>query len=664
MQRYVKKIDIRMIRMLTLLAVMTAAGCATQQPVTPVDTAETRQRLFEKAEKAFAGGADQKALSYYHEYTETYPRDSHAAEAYLKIGAILEDRNRPADARIAYQTILDLYPGSDRVLQARMKILGTYLHEENYPAVLQLGPELLASVAAPGDQARIHMALGEAAYGSGDLAAAVMHWEAVLGLTLPEAAFELENRMVAATELMTEPVLNLLMAQVTHPFVKGLLLFREGELHFSKEELEAAEDVFNRFIDTYPDHLLTGEVRDRLLALATRGAFEPYTIGCLLPLSGPFKAVGRRALQGVETAVRLLAQTGADAPIRFLFQDTQGKDELATDGVHALKAGGAAVIIGSMITADAASVAAQAEGIPMVVFSQKPDITLEKPFVFRNFIKPADQARALVRYTMEDLGMRRYAILYPEETYGRQFMNLFWDAVIAHGGVVTGVASYPVGQTDFSDAVKDISGLLYEVPADLMPEPPEDAQLDEAGEGLDSLETGSDMDAEAEGPGEPEPVIDFDAVFIPDAPSVAGMLIPQLRYYDIEGVRMLGPNLWHSPAFVRVGGQYVNHALFTDGFSASVSDARVKAFTRLYTATYDTAPGYIEAVAFDTAMILSTILSRPDIRYRTSILRALRQPQGFEGVTGHTVFDDTGEAVKPLQVMTLRRNRFIPVGGK
>jgi branched-chain amino acid transport system substrate-binding protein len=66
-----------------------------------------------------------------------------------------------------------------------------------------------------------------------------------------------------------------------------------------------------------------------------------------------------------------------------------------------------------------------------------------------------------------ELGASRFAILYPEENYGSRYMNLFWDQVVEHGGVVNGVEAYDPGGTDFAKPIKKLAGIFYDVPADL-----------------------------------------------------------------------------------------------------------------------------------------------------------------------------------------------------
>ncbi|NIQ94532.1 MAG: hypothetical protein GWN87_10185, partial [Desulfuromonadales bacterium] len=62
--------------------------------------------------------------------------------------------------------------------------------------------------------------------------------------------------------------------------------------------------------------------------------------------------------------------------------------------------------------------------------------------------------------------------------------------------------------------------------------------------------------------------VDFDALFIPDYADRVGMIAPQLAYYGIEELPLLGINGWNSPDLLRVAGAFVEGAIFVDGFFA------------------------------------------------------------------------------------------------
>jgi ABC-type branched-subunit amino acid transport system substrate-binding protein len=273
------------------------------------------------------------------------------------------------------------------------------------------------------------------------------------------------------------------------------------------------------------------------------------------------------------------------------------------------------------------------------------------------------QVQTLTSFTVESLGLYRFAILYPDETYGTTFMNLFWDQLLESGGQVVAVESYKPDQTDFSDSIKKLVGLFYEIPQDLQPveeelpddQKPEDAESSEQAEDQTQV-AGARGGAEED---EPEPIVDFDAIFIPDSPGKAGQIVPQLAYYDVKDVYILGTNLWHSDSLIKIAQQYVQGAVMPDGFFAASPSPRVQKFVRDFEETYQETPDFIEAIVYDTAMILFNVVSREQIRYRSEIRDELLNLDAFPGVTGLTRFDENGDAQKKLYLLRVKGKKFV-----
>jgi ABC-type branched-subunit amino acid transport system substrate-binding protein len=253
-------------------------------------------------------------------------------------------------------------------------------------------------------------------------------------------------------------------------------------------------------------------------------------------------------------------------------------------------------------------------------------------------------------------------------------MNLFWDELIELGGQVVGVESYEPKQTDFADAIKKLVGLYYEIPEDLKAENGfvEDGDQPFVLGGIDeqALEANSDIkseeeaaereeEPEAKAEEEPEAIVDFDAIFIPDSPGLAGLIVPQLAYYDIKDVYLLGTNLWHSNSLIEIAGQYVQGALMPDGFFAESTSPAVKSFVTKFEETYQETPDFIEAVVFDSAMIIFHAVSRPHIRYRNDIRDELLNLGNFPGITGITRFDENGEVQKKLHLLRIKGKQFV-----
>jgi hypothetical protein len=249
--------------------------------------------------------------------------------------------------------------------------------------------------------------------------------------------------------------------------------------------------------------------------------------------------------------------------------------------------------------------------------------------------------------------------------------------------VVNAVEPYDPTGTDFAEPIKKMVGLYYDPPDDLsgiaspvrrpvlpwfMPQSDAsdreliaDPVVQISGIPLDRDTIDDIMRRNPARDDQWHPQVDFDAVFIPDAPKKAGLVIPQLPYYDIRDVYLLGTNLWNSETLLRMSGDYMKEALVTDGFFSGSQSESIQAFISTFQNAYDELPGIIEALAYDSAMILFQTMRQTASDSRRDLKKALLQLDGFDGVTGRTAFAANGEAEKALQMLRIKRGRLVQV---
>jgi len=72
-------------------------------------------------------------------------------------------------------------------------------------------------------------------------------------------------------------------------------------------------------------------------------------------------------------------------------------------------------------------------------------------------------------------------------------------------------------------------------------------------------------------------------------------------------------------------------------------------------------PGYIEAVACDTAMMLFQAVDMPEIKSRNELRDYLQTIHNYDGVTGQTSFKSNGEVDKKLYLFRIERGKFVEV---
>ena len=655
----------------------------------PAEEVLTGPSLLDAAETLYAQKKYPEARERYAEYLRRFPQSENAAAAWMRIGEIDMRLQQFETARQAFQTVIDVYSKSPWTAEAMIRKLETFNQEERYRETIAYSFEIPDTRLSQPQVFKKDILLGDAFLATGSYADAFYFYSQVYtradGDQKNQTLAKLRDVLPHLSMIHTENLLN----RLKDPVLRGHLLYQLGLLNIESNRTEYAILALSKLVKQYPNHEQAESAENLLKMIYLSSISSPYTIGCMLPLSGPYKLYGNRAMAGVELALNQYNKQHPKTPVRILFKDTASDPRQAVKALQELDSEKVAAVIGPIITAEDAAHEAQNRGIPIMLFTQKHAITQIGNFVFRNFITPEMQMKAMAQYAITQRGLRRFAILYPDENYGRTFMNLFWDNVLDLGGNIAGVERYDPELTDFADPIKKLVGLFYDIPDylqvsfkliaapidELNASTPYDALwpalYDTFFHDLPALfyqwqpmDTGPLAAKAGENPAgdqEPKPIVDFDAVFIPDAPQKAGLIIPQLAYYDIEDVVLMGTNLWHSKDLLNMSGRYIQGAVFPDGFSADSDAYHVQAFTHAFEKTFGRKPGFMEAVAYDSADIILSLLSGGNIRFRSELKDELLNLVDFRGVTGRTAFDYQGDALKKLYILRITGNRFVEV---
>ena len=244
-------------------------------------------------------------------------------------------------------------------------------------------------------------------------------------------------------------------------------------------------------------------------------------------------------------------------------------------------------------------------------------------WVFRNFITPRMQVESVVSYSALNLGVKRFAILYPAENYGAVYLSRFEDQVSYHGGVVTDTQSYDPLNTDFTE---NIGRLIH---------------------GFESEEPDA------------KPIFNFEALFVPDSPKKASLIIPQLAFHDISDVVLMGTNLWSAEDFIRTNRQFLQGAVIPAGFFAHSQAPAVQRFVTAFQDAYGHLPGFIEAIAYDSTMMVLEFMGREEIQSRLALRQGLLGLYGYDGATGRTSFTMEGDAQKELYLLRVQGDKLV-----
>ncbi len=622
------------------------SGTFTKPEKTPPAAAlSPANELFASAEKTYLAQNYPEALNTYLKYLSSFPDGSRVADALLRIADIYMISGKPSLALPYYQRIVARYPQSKSVEAAELGILDAFFAIGEYQKVISQGQNYIKKVRSP-DLLRTGLEILADAYSRAGFAAdAANSYSRALEISSEPDSDRIARKLEGSvSKLSVAEVLGLLKRPISSE-IKSRILLLAGRNCLESGRMEDAYSILTTLTDKYPDQEAALQAKQLLQDIKGQSAYQNHLLGCLLPLTGTYEAYGKKALKGIELAQNHFAQLNPDLPLTIRIQDTESDPQKTIAAVKDLADSGVAAIIGPVATADIAAAESQKFGIPIVTLTQKDQITKIGSSVFRNFMTPGAQTAALISFTASNLGLNRFAILYPDEPYGINFMNLFKEQAESAGCRIVALQSYDPTQTDFREILQKLSSRYQPVADDTK-----------------SSRSSTHTDPTAAVPdGNASSTEEFEALFIPDSPQKVAVIVPQLAYGRLRPAYLLGTNLWHSPKLINTGGPSIQGSILPDGFFAESTLESVQQFVRAFQSKYKEYPGYIEAVSYDTAMMMLQIVSSPDIHFRSSIQKELLRPEGFSGVTGKYHFSEDREVQKKLVLLQIKGEQFVEI---
>ncbi|TYT73594.1 penicillin-binding protein activator [Desulfobotulus mexicanus] len=631
---FTAKATLRRLCLSCLLCLFIFTGCARMPSPMDISRQTPEEKSFESAEKSYAAGKREEAREAYLHFLTNYPDHRHAPEALYKLGSIHAAEGNGSNARYYFGRLIQGYPESNFFPEALLARCTSWYTENQTEKAF----ECIQNARQRTDKPDIHIRM--AMLNANILTNINRNQEALESLVLiyPTAPAPLKpillDKIFNQTRAMTpDTILSTIPLAAQPEPLASLTLARAVRLAESGR-YRSAEEILEDFLNRHPRHPRKIMAEDLRNALMDKEEIDPLAIACLLPLSGRFEPFGNQALRGVEMAMMIYTRQENALPVRILIEDTRSDDNAASEAIKTLNDKKIMAAIGPLAASPESFQTAADLGLPLITLTQQEGVTDIGPGIFRHFMTPAMQVRALVSHAMNRRNLFRFAILHPDDSYGQNFRDLFWDEVENMGGRITGVESYPPRSTDFSEPIRRLTGLHLPLPEDLRTPVPE-----------------------GEEEKEPKPAIQFDALFIPDSAQRTGLILPQLSYHDVEGVQLLGTNLWHSPRFIQMTGGHARGALLPTGFYAGSTRPQVQEFAQLFKETYGEDPGYLEAVVFDTLMFLFHTLEKNPYS-RSEFVEYIIESEVYDGVTGRIRFSEKRESMTPPGILEIRGGDF------
>ncbi|MEK6775255.1 MAG: penicillin-binding protein activator [bacterium] len=624
-------------------ALLCPASCTTGR--VPVPEFRLVDQSFTAAETAYRSGQYQDAVHALQSFLALSSADPRIPEARLRLGQsyfALKDINPSMEE---LNRVIHEFPDTDQTEQARLLISRIHYDQGNTDSSLAELRILLRASRNRGVAAEAYLLRGRIFVERGDTALGLSQWQKSLSMAgEQEEIRRLYREMVRIMEkrAVSDKVLIQIAGETPRKFPGDISLFVMGKRRWEDGDPIKASMFFEKFASLFPGHPLSDEAKNYIDQVMHTQSLSLVRIGCILPLSGRQKDIGSQVLQGVRVSVDRMNASFPEKRIELVVKDSGDAPEKAKAEMEALALDpGVMAVIGPLMSRSVAAAAPVAENAHLPVITPTAtaeEITKTGTYIFRNAMTNEAQARGIARYAVRDLALHTFVVLYPDDYYGRELKTFFVNEVEALGGEVICFVSYERGAVDYGPQIRSIirkdMQMVLSRNADMIAQ--DQGSMDEWGKNY---------------------FPSFDAVYLPGYAEDVGLIAPQLAYYNISSVQLLGSHHWNSVELIRRGERFVEGAVFADGFFAESPHTDIAEFVAEYRKTYGEEPTLFSAQAYDAAdMILQTInkgsSSREEIRTR------LLAQKGFPGISGLTRVLASGDVEKEIFLIRVENGSF------
>ncbi len=348
------------------------------------------------------------------------------------------------------------------------------------------------------------------------------------------------------------------------------------------------------------------------------GSGEAIPLAYTATLSGDFASYGLEMREGIDLAIEEINADGGvlDRELTIEAMDDEGKP--ANGPVIAQQFCDNAeipAVLGFSFSSVALSglpIYTQC-GLPIVASAvTSPELSGASEIFFRTVFTDAYQGAEAAGFIAENRGVKKVAVLYQQDDYGKGVADSFSEAIEEAGATVTSSQAYQLGTVNFGSIV--------------------DTALKD------------------------EP----DAVFIGGFYTEAGKIVTQIRDSGSD-VQIFASDGSASPLFLELAGENAEGVEVYSAFSASDPEEEAAAFVSAFQEMHGKDPSSWAALAYDATYVVAEAIEKAGSTERAAVAEAIGQTEDFAGVSGTISFDEDGNRVGELTFQRVEDGEFVVI---
>ena len=621
--------------------------------------------LFAKAETLYHENKLLQARASYEDFLKGFSTDSRAPKAVMRLGQVDFKNKSYRSALRSFQYFLDTFPDSTWIYRVQLDMGRCYFEMERYPEAEKLLRKMVQLNPDPAQKWAAFVILGYIDDQRLEIEKAFKKFKQIIDKSpYPEIRQEATARIkYIVNEKLNKKQLVSLVKSLGSGFPSDLVLQRLVSIYRIERDVGNYQASLEELTFRFPEHELRG-VYEKLLIRLKTDRRRVMRVGVVLPLSGKRALVGQRVLQGIQLAMNQLPAKDKNRLDLVVKDSGLGREvvrvveELAQDP-------NIIGIIGPVLTNEVEEIIPVIEKYQLPIFTptaSTPGLPDKSPYIFRNALTKTLQASYLAGHAINNLNMYRFVVIYPTAAYGETMRKVFEDEIRSLGGHIVESIPYDRKQTDFKKQILQIGGMTDDrlkarvqrhINRGSQPKPLNDKGI----KSRPLVEGGLYADDKVEAL-KVTLELNYDAIFIPGYYDKVQLIVPQLAFYNIEEVLLMGGNGWHSRELVESARNYLKSVMFVDGFYSDSKNERTVKFVDMFLSTFGQSPTIHSAQSYDAANIFIKII-RDGVFNRLDTLEKLRSLKNFPGVSGDTTILPSGDSIKTLVKLTVKEGDIV-----
>jgi branched-chain amino acid transport system substrate-binding protein len=610
-------------------------------------TSPANHPALNQAKRLLDAGQAEEAITALRRFLATSPKSDLLDDTYLLLGAALYSAKQYGEA-LKYLLLLQTeFPNSE--VTDRGKLMQARVHAAMGNLDLAL-PILtgLRNLSKDDDTKREALRLSGDFYAQKkDATRAIQAWLDEVALGTEDQAEDVRARIrELASQTSDKKALDHIRDTFPRSFPGDLASLRLIDLYIGRGEEHQAIRQIQQFLVNFPTHPQAAKTSELLATLQAKQKSNQFFIAGVLPLSGKLAPFAGEVLSGIQLAVEANRDQAGSPSVGLIVKDLESDYASFLDEFSELLNNDRPLaVIGPLLSKNLPVMAELAERahIPLVTpTATLPNVRRLGNYVFSTALTYELQAKRIAAYAIKEQGFRRFCILHPDTSYGREMARLFAQEVRQHEGEVIAVESYKEGESDVGTQLKrmkaeDLKRYGLSVPVDQTKLTGKLTKLDKK-----VFYT----------PG-------FDAIFIPGRAADAGIITAQLNFYDMK-VPFLGANGWNSPDFARTDDSSIDGAVFVDGFFVDSPNPTVQDFVARYKKRFQANPTLFSMQGYDAAKLVLDAVRKGAASGEDVRDQLLTQPD-LSSLAGPAAFGPDGTLNRPVFLIQIKRGRFTQV---